>query len=145
MKVRNLMRTHVVTLHVADTLDLADDIMRMSRIRHLPVVDVDNRVVGMLSQRDLFRASLSSVLGFAQEKEYEWLGKLSVQEVMTENVTTISPEAGIVEAVDRLVEGKFGCLPVVDSQRLVGLLTETDCLRCLRDLLKMGTFEDLLS
>ncbi len=145
MKVKNLMQSHVVTLNAANSLDVAGDIMRMSRIRHLPVVEADKRLVGLLSQRDLFKASISSVLGFAQEREHEWLGEVSVREVMTEEVTTIEPEAGVVEAVDKMIAGKFGCLPVVEEGKLVGLITETDCLRCFRDLLKMGTFGDLLS
>jgi len=146
MKVQDLMRTNVVTLHSSDALDIAADIMNMGRIRHLPVVDADNRVVGIVTQRDLYRASISSVLGFAQAKEHEWLGQVTVRDVMTKEVTAIGPEAGVVEAVDKLVTAKFGCLPVVDEHgTLVGLLTETDCLRCFRDLLKMGTFKDWLS
>ena len=146
MKVQDLMRTNVVTLHSSDALDIAADIMNMGRIRHLPVVDADNRVVGIVTQRDLYRASISSVLGFAQAKEHEWLGQVTVRDVMTKEVTAIGSEAGVVEAVDKLVTAKFGCLPVVDEQgTLVGLLTETDCLRCFRDLLKMGTFKDWLS
>jgi CBS domain-containing protein len=65
---------------------------------------------------------------------------------MTKTVTMIDPDAGIVEAVNKLVSEKIGCLPVVDSRgKLMGLLTETDCLRCFGDLLKMGTFKDTLS
>lgn len=146
MKVKDLMRTNVVTLHVTDALAIAEDIMNMGRIRHLPVVDADNRVVGIVTQRDLFKASISSVLGFDRTKEHEWLGKVTVRDVMTKKVTMIAPEGGVVEAVDKLVTDKIGCLPVVDAQdKLVGLLTETDCLRCFRDLLKMGTFKDWLS
>lgn len=146
MKVKDLMRTNVVTLHVTDALAIAEDIMNMGRIRHLPVVDADNRVVGLVTQRDLFKASISSVLGFDRTKEHEWLGKVTVRDVMTKKVTMIAPEGGVVEAVDKLVTDKIGCLPVVDAQdKLVGLLTETDCLRCFRDLLKMGTFKDWLS
>ena len=146
MKVKDLMRTNVVTLHSSDALGIAEDIMNMGRIRHLPVVDADNRVVGIVTQRDLYKASISSVLGFAQAKEHEWLAKVRVRDVMTKEVTAIAPEAGVVEAVDKLVTAKFGCLPVVDEHgTLVGLLTETDCLRCFRDLLKMGTFKDRLS
>jgi CBS domain-containing protein len=146
MKVKDLMRTHVVTLHFMDMLGVAEDIMSMGRIRHLPVVDTDNRVVGMVTQRDLYKASISSVLGFDRAKEHEWLGKVKVQDVMTKTVTMIGPEAGVVEAVDKLVTEKIGCLPVADEQgKLVGLLTETDCLRCFRDLLKMGTFKKWLS
>lgn len=145
MKVKDLMRTKVITLHVADTLDIAEDIMSMARIRHLPVVDADYRLVGILSQRDLFKASISSVLGFAQEKEHQWLGTVPVREVMTKEVITVAPEAGIAEAVDKMVAGKFGCLPVVENGKLVGLLTETDCLRCFGGLLKIGKLQDLLS
>ncbi len=115
MKVQDLMRTNVVTLHSSDALDIAADIMNMGRIRHLPVVDADNRVVGIVTQRDLYRASISSVLGFAQAKEHEWLGQVTVRDVMTKEVTAIGPEAGVVEAVDKLVTAKFGCLPVVDG------------------------------
>jgi acetoin utilization protein AcuB len=118
----------------------------MGRIRHLPVVDEENRVVGILTQRDLFRASISSVLGFDRSKEHEWLGKVKVRDVMTKDVLMIDAEAGVSEAVEKFVTDKIGCLPVVDQQgKLVGLLTETDCLRAFRDLLKMGTFKDLLS
>jgi CBS domain-containing protein len=146
MKVKDLMRTHVVTLHVKDMLSVAEDIMSMGRIRHLPVLDGNNYVVGMVTQRDLYRASISSVLGFARTKEHEWLETVKVQDVMTTTVTMIGPEAGVVEAVDKMVTEKIGCLPVVDERgKLRGLLTETDCLRCFRDLLKMGTFKDTRS
>jgi CBS domain-containing protein len=65
---------------------------------------------------------------------------------MTKQVVMVDAEAGVSEAVDKFVSDKIGCLPVADAQgKLVGLLTETDCLRCLRDLLKMGKFTELLS
>jgi CBS-domain-containing membrane protein len=146
MKVKDLMRTNVVTLQAADVLGVADDIMNMGRIRHLPVVDPANRVIGIVTQRDLYKASVSSVLGFDRAKEHEWLGKVRVRDIMTTNVITIDAEAGVVEAVDKMITGKIGSLPVVDENgKLVGLLTETDCLRCFHDLLKMGTFKEWLS
>jgi CBS domain-containing membrane protein len=146
MKVKDLMRTNVVSLHIGDTLGVAEDIMSMGRIRHLPVVDEEHRVVGLVSQRDLFRASVSSVLGFDRAKEHEWMGKIKVRDIMTKQVVMIDAEAGVAEAVDKLVSDKLGCLPVADEQgKLVGLVTETDCLRCFRDLLKMGKFTEFLS
>jgi acetoin utilization protein AcuB len=146
MKVKDLMRTNVVSLRVGDTLGVAEDIMSMGRIRHLPVVDEENCLVGILSQRDLFRASVSSVLGFDRSKEHEWMGRIRVRDLMTKQVVTVDPEAGVSEAVDKFVSEKFGCLPVTDKQgKLIGLLTETDCLRCFRDLLKMGKFKEFLS
>ena len=146
MKVKDLMRTNVVTLHVSDTLDVAEDIMKMGRIRHLPVVEANKHVVGMVSQRDLFRASISSVLDFAHSTEEEWLKNIKVKDVMSDTIISIGSEAGVLEAVEKFMDEKFGCLPVVDDdQVLVGLLTETDCLRCFHDLLKAGTFKELLS
>ena len=146
MKIKDLMRTNVVTLQAADVLGVADDIMSMGRIRHLPVVDPNNRVIGIVTQRDLYKASVSSVLGFERAKEHEWLGKVRVRDIMTTNVITIGAEAGVVEAVDKMIAGKIGSLPVVDEDgKLVGLLTETDCLRCFHDLLKLGTFKEWLS
>ena len=146
MKVKDPMRTHVVTLHVSDTLDVAEDIMNMGRIRHLPVVEANKRVVGIVSQRDLFRASISSVLDFTRSTQEEWLSHVKVKDVMSDEVISIGSEAGILEAVEKLMDEKFGCLPVVDDTHiLVGLLTETDCLRCFHDLLKVGKFKDVLS
>ena len=59
MRVQDLMSTDVATLQRNDKLSIADDVMRLGRIRHLPVVDEDGRVVGVLSQRDLFRGALA--------------------------------------------------------------------------------------
>ena len=145
MRVRDLMRSQVVTLQLDSSLDIATDIMSMARIRHLPVVDESGELVGMVSQRDLFRAAISSVLGMAAGAQREWLGKVPVGQVMTANVVTVGPDDPVTQAIQRLLDGKFGCLPVVEHGRLVGLLTETDCLRCFRDLLKAGNFKELLS
>jgi CBS-domain-containing membrane protein len=146
MKVRDIMHTSVVTLHSSDKLNVAEDIMTMGRMRHLPVVDGYNRVVGMVTQRDLYKAAISSVLGFDRDKEQEWLGKVAVADVMTKEVVTVAAEAEVIETVDKLLTMKIGCLPVVDAEgKLIGVITETDCLRCFRDLLKMGTFKDTLS
>lgn len=146
MKVRDLMHTSVITLDSSDKLNVAEDIMTMGRMRHLPVVDRHNRVVGIVTQRDLYKAAISSVLGFDRDKEQEWLGRVSVADVMTKEVVTVAAEAGVIETVDKLLTMKIGCLPVVDAEgKLIGVITETDCLRCFRDLLKMGTFKDTLS
>ena len=146
MKIKDIMRNSVVTLHATDSLGVADDIMSMGRIRHLPVVDSHRRVVGLVTQRDLYKAAISSVLGFSKAKAHEWLGKINVRDVMTVGVTTIDMEAGVVEAVDKMLSEKFGCLPVIDKDGcLVGLVTESDCLRCFRDLLKAGSFKEIFS
>lgn len=135
MKVRDLMQTEVMTLSVYDCLDIADDIMRLGRVRHLPVLDGD-RLVGMVTQRDLFRAGMSSVLDLDSESNRGWLEKVTVRDVMTKDVTTISSGATVQSAVSQMLDRKIGCLPVVDDGNLLGLLSETDCLAYLSHLLE---------
>ena len=137
MTVRDLMETEVVTLNSTDTLSLADDIMRLGRIRHLPVVS-GKRLVGILTQRDLFRAAISSVLRLRPAAERDWLLKIHVSEVMTSAVVSVAPSASIRSAVMLMVEKQIGCVPVVADDALVGLLTETACLRYLGHLLDLS-------
>jgi CBS domain-containing protein len=132
--VRDAMSVEVVTLRAGDHLDLANDIMTLGRIRHMPIVSGE-RLVGLLTQRDLFRAAVSSVLAFRPAAEREWLAKIRVAEVMTKEVSTAHPDWTIRQAVDVMVDKRIGCLPVVDGDHLVGLLSETDCLRLLAQML----------
>jgi CBS-domain-containing membrane protein len=137
MYVRDLMEGDVVTLQVTDHLDLADDIMRLGRIRHMPVTS-GKTLVGILSQRDLFRAAISSVLQLRPAAEREWLAKIAVREVMTTQVFTIAPSATIHAAVEEMLDKRIGCLPVVEGGNLVGLLSETACMRYLARLLDIS-------
>jgi len=124
------MSREVVTLRSGEHLDLASDIMTLGRIRHMPVMS-GTRLVGILSQRDLFRAAVSSALDFRPAAQRGWLAKIRVEEAMTADVITARPEWTIRQAVDVMVEKQIGCLPVVEEGRLIGLLSETDCLRLL--------------
>jgi len=133
--VRTIMAPEVVTLDVRDSLKLASDLMTLVRVRHMPVV-CGEHLVGIVSQRDLFRAAVSSLLYFPPVAEREWLGKISVVDVMTTNVVTARPDWSIAEAVNVMLERRIGCLPVVDGERLIGLVSETDCLRLLQQLLQ---------
>jgi len=133
--VRDLMTTEVVTLNAHDALTLASDLMNLGRIRHMPVVS-GMRLVGIVSQRDLFRAAVSSVLGFGPVAQREWLDRIRVAEVMTTAVVTARPDWTIARAVNVMLERRIGCLPVIEGERLVGLLSETDCLRLVERLLQ---------
>jgi CBS domain-containing protein len=111
-----------------DTLDLAEDIMNLRRIRHMPVVD-EGSIVGIVSQRDLFRSALVTALGFGRKTQTAVIKTIKIKEIMTEHVITISPDVSVKEAARVMIDKKIGCLPVVDGENLVGLLTETDILR----------------
>jgi CBS domain-containing protein len=134
LRVRDLMQREVATLDADDTLDLADDVMRLGRVRHFPILE-DGKVVGVLSQRDLFRAAASSVLQLRHETSREWLARIPVRAVMSTAVHAVAPDRPLRDAVELMLREKIGCLPVVEEQRLVGLLSETDCLRQLSRLL----------
>jgi CBS domain-containing protein len=128
MTVKEVMVKEVATLDVNDELSLANDIMRLGRIRHLPVVD-GSRLVGLVSERDLFRSSLAQALGYGGSVSRDLMKALRIKDVMVKEVTTISPEAKLFAAVKLMIDKKIGCLPVVENDQLVGLITETDILQ----------------
>ncbi|MBY0279478.1 CBS domain-containing protein [Candidatus Binatia bacterium] len=137
MRIRDLMQKDVVTVDQQAHLDVAEELMRMDRIRHLPVVSGE-RLVGLVSQRDLFRAALSSALARSPEDEQRWLARIPVRQAMTREVLSAHPDADVGHAVEMMLRERVGCLPVVEDGRLVGLLSETDCLRHLAGLLAEG-------
>ena len=126
MQVRDVMTAEATTLQRNDKLTLADDIMRLGRIRHLPVLDENGQLAGIVTQRDLFRGALAKALGYGERAQRQLMDTLLVKEVMTSEVITATPDTPLAEAAQVLVERKIGCLPVVEAGRLVGIITEAD-------------------
>ncbi len=135
MQVQDIMVKDVATLDVDDELSLANDIMKLGRIRHLPVVS-GKKLVGILSERDLFRSSLVEALGHEPSRTREFMKAVRIQDIMVKNVITLRPEADIREAVELMLTHKIGCIPVVEKGELLGLITETDILRLYLEQLK---------
>lgn len=127
--VESAMRREFASLGADDRVDLADSVMRLGRVRHLPVLDAAGRVVGVVSNRDLLEASLSSVLTAHPAERRAFLRSVPVAEVMTRTVESVSPGDLLVTAASRMLSHKIGCLPVVGPDGvMVGLLTESDLL-----------------
>jgi CBS domain-containing protein len=126
--VREIMSQDVTTLKRNDELIIADDVMRLGRIRHLPVVDDEDegKVVGIISQRDLFRTALARTIGYGEFAQSRVMKLLKVKEVMTSDVVSIGPDAPLEEAARIMWKRKLGCLIVMDGDRLAGILTEGD-------------------
>jgi CBS domain-containing protein len=116
----------VRTLGRNDQLLLADELMTSQRIRHVPVLDDDGLVCGVVSQRDLFRGALAKALGYGQTAQQKMHSLLRVKEVMSSSVITIGPHEPLANAAHLMLENKIGCLPVVDGEKLLGILTESD-------------------
>jgi CBS domain-containing protein len=127
--VSEVMESEIVTLAAGDRLDLADDVMRLARLRHIPVLE-DGRVVGVVTHRDLLAASLSKALAFDPQARRTFMRSVDVGEVMSRDPVTVAPDASLREAARLMIGRRIGCLPVVKPDgTLVGLVTETDLLR----------------
>ena len=126
--VREIMMGSPVTLRPTDTLDLANDIISLGRIRHIPVVE-SGQLVGLLSERDLIGAAATEIFGLGQKRKSALLKTVSIKDVMKKKVITIKPDTSIKDAAHLMADKKIGCVPVVESGTLVGLLTTTDILR----------------
>jgi acetoin utilization protein AcuB len=127
MLVQDVMQTKLFTVTPETTLPEALRLTGQRGVRHLPVLDGD-RLVGILSDRDLKRATASPATSLEAHELNYLLDRVRVREFMTGAVITIGPMFPIEDAARLMVLEKIGALPVTDRERLVGLVTETDVL-----------------
>ncbi len=131
MQVWEFMSEPVTSIRKDQELKVVEEIMRQARIRHLPIVDDAEQVVGIISQRDLFRAALQRVTEADTSVREAWT--VRVEEVMQREVMTVEVDEDMQRAARTMVQCKIGCLPVVKEGRLRGIITEHDLLRILAD------------
>jgi CBS domain-containing protein len=129
-RVRDIMETKLVTISANDRLSTVDDIMTLGRVRHIPVVQA-GRLVGVVSQRDLLRASLSALSQHRDAERRAFLSVVEIARVMSTPPIVVTPDVTIERAAAVMARKRIGCLPVVDGDELVGMVTETDILRWL--------------
>lgn len=129
MVVRERMKEQVITVGPEDGIRTAFRLLLENRIRHLPVVEGD-QVVGIITHRDLWWAAAlpSWASPMATESWEEFIDRVKVKEIMSHPVLTIGPSTPLEQAARLMKERKIGCLPVVEGNRLVGIITETDIL-----------------
>lgn len=133
MQVREIMTTDIEVVDRNDNLRAVEERMAAKQLRHLPVLEQGD-IVGLVTQRDLFKAAMSSTMGYGEKAQKTYLQSVRVKEIMTYPVVTISPETPVATAADMIITKGIGCLPVVDGTTLVGMVTKTDLLRYLRTL-----------
>ena len=126
MNVARRMKRNPVFVDEADSMKKAMDLLKEHEIRHLPVLKDGEKLVGILSERDIKQASPSPATALEIREIYYLLDKVKVKQIMTRRPYTVSSSAPIEEAALIIREKKIGCLPVVDNGKLVGILTETD-------------------
>lgn len=125
--IADIMTRNVETLDPADDVDLADMLMRLDRVHHLPVIE-DGQLVGLVSQRDIARIQVSPTSGLTVEAQRRAHLQVKVRDMMVADVMTAPSTTSILEAAKLMKERYFGCLPVVDDGELVGIVTGTDML-----------------
>ena len=131
--VRKIMMGSPVTLTPDDILDLANNVISLGRIRHIPVV-ANGKLVGLLSERDLIGAAANRIFGLNQKSKSALLKTESVKSIMKKRLVTVTPDTPIKDAARLMADKKIGCVPVITAGALVGLVTTTNVLRYLESI-----------
>lgn len=137
LRLKEIMVTKVISADVEEPLSSVEEKLRKYGIRHLPVVDGEKHVVGMFTQRDLLRCSppKKTEEGYVFDKEQ--LDRFILKYVMAKDPVVLTPEDTLSHVVDIMARDKFGCVPIVSSDRvLVGIVTQIDVLKCLARFLR---------
>jgi acetoin utilization protein AcuB len=126
ISVREIMTRGPDTIRADAMVGTAWKLMRTRKIRHLPVLDDAGRLVGIVTDRDLRQVILDPGIQEQLGNLPRALNLLTIRDVMTWGVVTVSPEADVRQAARVMHEQKIGALPVVERGRVVGILTEVD-------------------
>lgn len=123
--VADMMTPHPHTLTPTHTLADAKKIMKELGIHHVPITDIDNHLIGLVSQRDVLSAQESSL---EQLSKTSFISALDIplEKSMHRNLSCVEPHAGLKEAAIYMQKHKIGCLPVVNHNKLVGIITDSD-------------------
>jgi acetoin utilization protein AcuB len=135
MRVADIMTANPVTVIPSNAIGTAIALMRAGSFRRLPVVE-NGRLVGIVTERDLRLASNAPTVMRGQWYDNYILQHIPVATCMTRNPVTVEPNSPLAEAVRLMRDHKVGGLPVVEEQRLVGIITATDLLDYLLELLE---------
>jgi len=137
MLVSDRMKKPVLTITPDIPIHEALNILKHEQIRHIPVLQGE-KLVGIVTNEDLFYASPSPATSLSIWEMNYLISKVTVKEVMTENVVTITEDTPIEAAALIMVKHKIGCLPVMRNGELVGIITETDLLKILPELMAIN-------
>lgn len=135
-KVSDLMIQQVCTLKTSDNLQDAEQLMGSKQIRHVPVVDENGKLVGLLSQKEVLAEAFRITDKFGAHLLKTYLGQTPIATAMRKDVTTVSADMDLKEAGKVLLQKRSGCILVVDAeQELLGILSSQDFVRLALQLL----------
>lgn len=124
ISVNEIMSTQVITLNTSDTVSTARELMKKEDIRHIPIVDENHFPVGIITQRDILRAQDSELA----KDDNHTIDDQSVllEQIMSQGISYARPSDPLRSAGLKLLKHKYGCLPVMDNNKLVGIITDSD-------------------
>ena len=127
-----IMTAPVITLKKSDSLEKAENLFKKHHIRHIPVVE-KNSVVGMLSYTDLLRLSFADYTNNSIEGDTDALvyNMFTIRQIMKRNIFTISPSNSIKDVAEVFATKEFHALPIVENNKLIGIVTTTDLIKYL--------------
>lgn len=135
MLVKDRMTPNPICGHPEMPVTEAQALMRENRFRHLPIVDEEEKLVGLITQRSLLRALPSDVSNFSRFEISYVLAKIKARDVMVKDVLTIDEDTAIEEAARVMADERIGCLPVMRDGELAGIITDNDLFTIMVDLL----------
>lgn len=127
--VGSVMTKDVVTINASESLLAATRVLKEQGFKHLPVLDGNGSLVGIVTDRDLKRASASDATTLEVHELLYLLDKVRIEQIMTRKPETVGPEASVQNAAKAMVTRNIGCLPVLDGNKVVGIVTKDDLLR----------------
>jgi len=135
MLVKERMSYPAITVHPEVPIQEAHLLMKREHVRRFPVVDKRGHLVGIVTETDILEASPSDATSLSIWEANYLLSKITVGEIMTQDVITISPDTPIEEAARIMADNKIGGLPVVRDNEVVGIITETDLFKVFLELM----------
>lgn len=133
LRVRDLMTPDVHVVRPDDAIARVLDLMSERHIRHVPVVDQDGAVVGLVSERDVLRRAAGLESEVPLSVSHDVSAAIKANEIMTLDIETVEADEDAATAAALMLENKYGCLPVLEQGGLVGILTEADFVRYVAD------------
>ncbi len=123
------MISPVHTLGREANLAEVSDLMRNQRIRHIPITAADGTLAGLVTHRDLLARAFGGGEDLPRSIRRPYLESMPVSDIMVTAVETVAPDADLAQAACQMLARRHGCLPVVEDERVVGILTSSDFVR----------------
>jgi len=139
IKVREIMTENVISLFADDKLSKASDLMYEKKIRHIPIVDESQNLIGLVTQHDVLKAATSCLEVNSTKIN---IPGIPIAKIMTQRVRVVSPNERLKTAGIIMEKYKHGCIPVVKNEKLVGIITDTDFVGVAINLIEQMDFQE---